>query len=193
MNFLCFGFVLCSLNCNLGIIGNHIVKIIGAAFVLAGLKELSLTGIKLEKGKASTIGILVCAAAAAAALFIMRIPAMPENVCNALLLIFTALCLVFVIAAQYIILVQLKQAADKLVNDVSLIEKICKKWQVCSVFSAIAIASEIMYRLTANGSKLNTISGLVLFPARVVNYFYVVFMQLAFIKARADFNNKHPI
>lgn len=193
MNFFTIGFVLCALSMNIGMELNYVTRIVGALFMLGGIRELdSYLGKPLfAKHRAAEFAILLTAAGGLVQALMTRYGVLSRSAGNVLSIVCGSLCTLAVLGDQYKILRKIVPDHD-LVNDPSLLTALWKVWKKYAGFALCSLICEIGGRVLTVGSSEYVYMGVVLVGSRILMYIYLVIMGTAFDRCRRDFNAIHP-
>ncbi len=194
MNFFTIGFILCSLNFNVGYPANYIVKLVGALFMLGGIKETAVSedSFGFDKYRSDVLISLFLASAGTLLTLLSGFGIIPEKPSFIIATAAGTVTFASVIYHQYRIITQMRPM-KALVNDPSLLEKLCKAWRGYAITASVTMLCQLVMRLSTSGRALHTTAGVLFFIAIIIQYVLLVHMGGAFNDVRMDYNVMHPI
>ena len=193
MNFFNIGFVLCAFCLNIGMELNYVTRIVGALFMLGGIRELDsfFDGPRFAKHRPAEIATALHAAGGLAQALMTRFGIIGADAGNIASCVFGTLCTTTVLLDQKRILAVILPD-HSLVNDPSLLAKLGKTWNGYALAAAASLIAEIAGRILPAGSNESAYIGATLVFARLLMYIYLALMGSAFNRCRMDFNAIHP-
>ncbi len=191
MNFLSVGFVLCTMNFNMGWELNYIVRLVGALFMLAGLTEADSVSQGFKAFRSRVIAITGISAGGLGFTLMLRFQLLPEALRHPVGIFFGVTLAGVVIWVQLGLLKHMTEHHE-LVNDPSLLGKLQKTWTRYAFFAALSVFTEALYRLLPV-TDFQAGVGAVEVISRLIMYVYVILISTAFARVRHDFNIMHPV
>ncbi len=191
MNFFNVGIVLCSIDLSVSTWLNYTLKLVGALFMLAGIREAQTVSEGFDKYSGGALLSLALSVVGLAASLLTDFSVLSGTISNICLTASGVLCTGMIIYNQSGIISHMTPKHE-LVNDPSLLNNLDRLWKRLTFFRIISLVCEASARFIPEGN-IQTFIQTVLIIVRIIMYFYVVFVALAFNRVRMDFNATHPI
>lgn len=194
MDFFNVGFVLCALCFPFGREVGYILRLLGAGFMAGGIRELGLCygDDRLGGHRKGVLLIALLSLAGTAQALFLRFGMISADTGNILSTAAGLLCGGTVIAAEWLLLRQLRQD-ETLVNDPSLMRKLVGAWKRYAVCAAVTLIAEAVGRFAVTDSTPYLAAGVVQVYSRILVYAFIIDMAVKFNRCRMDFNKMHPV